>query len=334
MEGDGEKLIFRPVPADSADSNGITFAENEKYLAAALASGAGAVIVPAETPSIAKTAIRVVSPRVAFGQVLAAFVIPMPAAGIHPTAQIADDAQIDPTASIGPYAVVESRAVIGANTNVMAHCYLGPECQVGSDCELFPGVVLVQSVTVGDRCRIHANTVLGADGFGFVWNGSFQQKVPQVGVVVIGNDVEIGANSCVDRATCGATMVADGVKLDNLVQIGHNVRVGQHTVMAAQVGIGGSTIIGERNVFGGQSATSDHVTVGSDMVFGGRSGIMGSMDQPGEYYGAPPVPISTAMRVLALQARLPDLFKRIRALENELERLKNGTHVPKADNQD
>jgi len=324
LDGPGDLHILRPVPADSNDSSGITFAENEKYLAAAISGEVGAVLVPAETPVVAKPVIRVAQPRMAFGMVLSAFVVPMPRGGIHPTAQVSSEAVVDSTASIGAYAIVESGAQVGAGATVMAHAYIGQGCVVGEKSEIYPHVVLVQDVRMGVGCRIHAGAVIGADGFGYYWNGTHQQKVPQVGGVLIGNYVEIGSNTCIDRATCGDTVIADGVKLDNLVQVAHNVKIGAHTVIAAQVGLSGSTVIGERNVFGGQAATSDHVTVGDNMVFGGRTGITGDMDAPGEYFGTPAVPLSTAMRVIALQTRLPELFKRMRAMERELEHLRDG----------
>jgi UDP-3-O-[3-hydroxymyristoyl] glucosamine N-acyltransferase len=327
LDGPGDLFISRPVPADSDDVYGITFAENEKYLAAAISGQVGAILVPAETPKATKPVIRVAQPRMAFGMVLAAFVQAMPTCGIHETAQISEDAVVDPSASVGPYAVVEAGAKVGAGANIMAHAYIGQGCEVGDKCSIYPSVVLVQDVRMGVGCRIHSGAVIGADGFGYFWNGSHQQKVPQVGGVLIGNYVEIGANTCIDRATCGDTVIADGVKLDNLVQVAHNVKIGAHTVMASQVGLSGSTVIGERNVFGGQAATSDHVTVGDNMVFGGRTGITGNMDTPGEYFGTPAVPLSTAMRVIALQTRLPELFKRMRAMERELEHLRDGKDI-------
>lgn len=322
LDGPPDLVISRPVPADSDDDTGISFAENEKFLRSALSSGIAAILVPAETAPIPKPCIRVAHPRMAFGIVLAAYERQRELQGIDPTARIHESAQIDPTAAIGPYAVVEADASVGPQCRVMSHAVIGPGCRLGEGCDVFPHAVLVQDVTLGRRCRIHPGAVIGSDGFGYFWNGQAQQKVPQAGGVILGDDVEVGANSCIDRATCGETVIAHGVKIDNLVQIGHNCRIGAHTVMASQVGISGSTVIGERNVFGGQAATSDHVTVGNDMVFGGRSGVMGDMDTPGQYFGTPPVPLSTAMRVLALQGRLPDLYKRMRELEKQIEELK------------
>lgn len=324
-DGDSSLEIHRPVPAGDGDPSGITFATNENYLRTALATSVGAILVPLETPSVQKNVIRVAEPRLAFGMVLGAFSQPMPTSpGIHPTAIIHPNSQIAESASIGAYVIVEEDAVIHENVKVLPHCYIGQNCQVGENTILYPHVVLIQDIRIGKKCIVHSGAVLGTDGFGFNWNGQYQQKVPQVGGVKVGDNVEIGAYTCIDRATCGDTIIHDGVKFDNLVQVAHNVKIGSHTVIAAQVGISGSAQIGERNVYGGQAAISHHVSIGDDMVFGGRSGIFGNMDQPGEYFGLPAIPLSTSMRVMALQNRLPELFKRMRALEKELEDLKNG----------
>lgn len=326
LAGDAELRISRPVPAGESDPHGITFAANEKYLRLALESQVGGLIVPAETPAKSgQNLIRSADPRRAFGVVLSLFERTWPVEpGIHPTAVIHPAATVASSASIGPYAIVEEGATVGEECVLMAFAFLGPGCGLGDRSRMFPHSVLVQDVRTGTDCIFHSGSVIGSDGFGFAWNGSFQQKISQAGGVVIGNSVEIGANTCIDRATAGDTVIADGVKLDNLVQIGHNTRIGAHTVMASQVGISGSTVIGQKNVFGGQAATSDHVTVGDNMVFGGRSGIIGNMDQPGEYFGLPAVPLTTAMRIMALQTRLPELFKRLRSLEQQLEKLSDG----------
>ncbi|MBX3113715.1 MAG: UDP-3-O-(3-hydroxymyristoyl)glucosamine N-acyltransferase [Fimbriimonadaceae bacterium] len=325
-DGDGSYELSRPVPAGTNDPLGITFATNEKYLKAALETEIGAVLVPIETPKVNRNVIRVADPRLAFGMVLGAFSKPVPAQpGIHPTAIVSTSAKVSDSASIGAFVIIEENAFVADNAKILPHCYIGENCQVGENTILYPNVVLVQDIRVGKKCTLHSGVVVGTDGFGFNWNGEYQQKVPQVGGVIIGDNVEIGAYTCIDRATCGDTVIADGVKFDNMVQIAHNVKIGAHTVMAAQVGISGSATIGERNVYGGQAAVSHHVSIGDDMVFGGRSGIFGNMDQAGEYFGLPAVPLSQAMRVMALQNRLPELFKRLRSLEQEIAELKNGT---------
>lgn len=324
-EPSGEDVtIVRPVPAGYDDPRGITFAGNEKYLKQALASQVGAIIVPAECPDVPKPVIRVPNPRAAFGVVLAVMRRPLPLnQGIHPQASIGKGAQIDETAQIGPFAVIEDGARIEAGAQIFPHCYVGEGCVVGENSILYPGVVLYQDVHIGQNGIIHSGVVLGADGFGFAWTGQDQMKIPQVGGVIIGENVEIGANSCVDRATCGETTVGNGTKLDNLVQIAHNVSVGEHTVLAALVGIGGSTEIGDRVVMGGQAATADHVKVGDDVILGGRTGVTTDVTEPGEYFGLPAAPVHTSMRSMALQQRLPELFKRLKALEKQVKELSN-----------
>nr|HMS56504.1 UDP-3-O-(3-hydroxymyristoyl)glucosamine N-acyltransferase [Fimbriimonadaceae bacterium] len=238
--------IRRPVPSDSDDSFGITFAENEQYLTKANATSVGAVLI---CPSLSteKPHIVVDSPRAAFGRLLAEMVRPLPyAPGIHPMAAVSPEAQVDPTASVGPFAVIERGVKVSAKARVYAHAYVGDGCTIGEGAVIFPHAVLVQDVHVGARSVIHSGVVLGADGFGFGWDGKTRVKVPQIGGVHIGDDVEIGANSTVDRATAGETRIGNGTKLDNLVQVAPNVRIGEHGVIASQTGISGSTTIGDR----------------------------------------------------------------------------------------
>lgn len=330
LEGPADVVIHRPVPAGMEDPHGITFAGDPNYLSKALSVQVGAIIVPVETPPLPCPVIRHVNPRQAFGMVLGIMDRPLPLAeGIHPTAVISESARIDPTARIGAYVVIEAGSSVGPGAVIHPHCYIGDQCSVGAQTVLYPRVTLVQDVTVGDRCILHAGCVLGADGFGFAWTGTHRAKIPQVGQVILENNVEIGANTCIDRATCGATVVREGTKLDNLVQIGHNVTIGEHTVMAAHVGISGSCEIGSRVVMGGQAALSDHVKVGDDIVLGGRTGVVSDVTEPGQYAGLPAMPIAHAMRSMALQARLPEMYQRLRALERELASLKSAQRETK-----
>ena len=323
LRGPADFVVLRAVPAGSDDPQGITFAENEKYLARCVSSGVGALIVGKGTGAIEKPVVCVDSPRAAFGLLLAQMVRPLPLPpGVHPSAIVSPLARVDPSASVGAYAVVEKDAVVSAGCRVYPFAYVGENCRLGEGCVVFPHAVLYQDVVLGARCVVHSGAVLGADGFGFAWDGERQQKVPQVGGVVIGDEVEIGANSCVDRATCGDTRVGSGTKLDNLVQIGHNVAVGADSVLAALVGIGGSSIVGDRAALGGHVAVSDHVTITDDVVIGGRSGVFQDIVDAGQYLGLPPLPLSSALRLMALQARLPEVFKRIKQLEEEGEALR------------
>lgn len=321
LHGPPDLKILRPVSADADDPYGIAFAESADYLQKAEASGVGALILPRSLQST-KPTIYVDHPRLVFGALLAECDRPLPIApGIHPTAVVAEGAEVDATASVGAYAVVERGARIGASARVYPFAYVGENCLVGAGSVLYPHAVLYKDVTVGARCIVHAGAVIGADGFGFLWDGQRRVKVPHAGGVELGDHVEIGANTTVDRSMTGVTRVGTGTKLDNLVQIGHNCTIGEHTVMASFVGISGSSRIGSRCVFGGQAALSDHVTVGDDITFGGRTGASQDVLEPGAYFGTPARPVGEAMRAFALAPRLPELFQRLRKLEKALERL-------------
>ncbi|MEX2242770.1 MAG: UDP-3-O-(3-hydroxymyristoyl)glucosamine N-acyltransferase [Fimbriimonadaceae bacterium] len=323
LVGPADLPIARAVPAGYDDPEAVTFAESEKYLAACLASKVGAVIVKTGTPAIGRPAIFVESPRAAFGYLLARMARPLPLApGLHAKAIVSPDSHYDASASVGAFAVIERGAKIGADCRIYPFAYVGENCILGDGCIVFPHAVLYQDVVLGARCVVHSGAVIGADGFGFVWDGDKHTKVPQVGGVVIGDDVEIGANSCIDRATCGETTVGNGTKFDNLVQIGHNVSVGTDTVLAAQVGVGGSTTIGNKVTIGGDAVVSDHIAIADEVVLGGRSAAFQDIEEAGQYFGLPPLPIATAMRVIALQARLPELFRRLKSLEDEVEALR------------
>lgn len=319
LHGPADLFIKGPVSADSDSPDGIAFCESPEYLAQS--TGVGALVLPRDLDTD-KPHIKVDQPRRAFGLLLALADTPMPlVAGIHRTAIVHAGAQIDPTASVGPYAVIEDEVVVGPRTRIYPFSYIGHRCEIGADVTVYPHAVLYKDITVGDRTIIHSGVVLGADGFGFLWDGKRRIKVPQAGGVTLGNDVEIGANTAIDRATTGETRLGNGTKIDNLVQIGHNCTVGNDTVIAALTGISGSSHIGNRCIFGGQSALSDHVTIGDDITFGGRTGTSKSLSEPGIYFGAPALPIAEGMRVYTLNSKLPELFKRVKELERQLAKL-------------
>jgi len=298
VSGSADLRIIRPVPAGDDDPGGITFAESDKYLAMVESSTVGAVIVPPGW-ALSKPALFHPHPREAFAMVLALFRRPLALSeGPSPQAAIDPSAEVDPSASIGPMAYIGPRARIGAKSRIHPHAYIGEGCQIGADCEIYPHVVLLQDVVVGDRVVVHAGAVVGADGFGFVWDGQRRVKVPQVGRVILEDDVEVGANTCIDRATCGDTVIRRGSKLDNLIQIGHNCEVGEHTVIAALTGVSGSVRIGDRVTMGGQVAVADHVSIASDAILAGRTGVMGSIETQGEYFGTPATPAREALRLL------------------------------------
>ncbi len=315
-------IVRRPVPADSDDPEGIAFCESEPYLEKAHASGVGALILPYSLRSNLKPAIYVEYPRLAFGKLLAITQRPLPLnPGIHPTAVVHPDAYVSESAQVGPFVVVEQGASVGAKAKIYPHCYIGDSCRVGAGSVLYPNVVLYQDVTVGERCLIHSGAVIGADGFGFMWDGTRQFKVPQVGGVEIGDEVEIGANTTIDRATAGTTKIGSGTKLDNLIQVAHNVQIGRDSVMAGQSGIAGSSKIGDRATIGGLVAISDHVTITDDVTLGGGTGVASDIHEKGAYFGRPALPAGEGLRAFMMVPKLPDFLSRIRALEKKVKEL-------------
>ncbi len=322
LVGDADFVVLRPVPAHSNDPHGIAFAESEKYIEAALASGVGALIIPPTVAGILLPHLKHPRPRLAFGVLLHMNNKPLKLEpGIHESAIVHPSAKIHASAKVGAYCVVAAEAVVEENASLFPFCYIGERCIVGANSTFMPRVTLVQDVSVWSGCIIHSGAVLGSDGFGFVWDGMSRVKIPQTGSVIIGKNVEIGANSCVDRATCGETTVGDGTKVDNLVQIAHNVQMGADGILCSLSALAGSSVLGDRSVMGGQSALRDHVTVTDDVILAGRTGVMSNISKPGEYFGLPATPIKESMRQMASIRRLPDLLDRVRKLEKRIQEL-------------
>lgn len=326
--GDGSLRIDRPVPSHSRDPHGIAFAENVNRVQEAWEAGVGALIAAPEFAEAGRVMILHSEPRRAFGVVLALFKRPLASSpGIHPTAVVHETAMVAVGASVGPFCVVGPEAVIEEGAVLHARCFVGDRSCVGASSLLYPGVTLYQDVLVGSDCIIHSGAVLGSDGFGYAWNGQEHVKIPQVGRVVVGNKVEIGAGTCIDRSTCGDTVIGDGTKLDNLVQIAHNCRLGRHVVLASQVGIAGSCTLGDGVVIGGQAGLKDHVNLAAGVQLGAQSGVMSDLE-PGAYFGSPAIPMRESLRVTAAGRQVPDLIKRLRQLEAEVARLAGSQKDP------
>jgi UDP-3-O-[3-hydroxymyristoyl] glucosamine N-acyltransferase len=254
--------------------------------------------------------------------VLALFHPPtLPAPGVDVSARVAADARVDPTASIGALAVVESGASIGPRVRVDPLVYIGARAEIGEGSVLFPRVVVYADSRLGRRVIVHAGAVIGADGFGFIPGPHGHQKLPQVGIVVVEDDVEIGANSTIDRATLGETVIGRGTKIDNLVQVGHNVEIGEHTLVAAQVGIGGSARLGANVVLGGQVGVGDHVKVGDGAVLAGQSGAAQDVGPGERLTGTWPRPVVQAIRIWRAEAKLPELIRSLKRVEKRLQAL-------------
>jgi len=317
-EGQGDLEITGVAPLESAGSHDIAFAGNRKAAANAVESGAGCLLVTEDFPK-GRTLIRVADPRGAFARV-ARLLFP-PAAvipGIHASAVIDSTASIDPSAAVGPLAVIGANTRIGARSSIGAGCAIGSGVQIGSDCVVHSNVTIYDSVTIGDRAVLHSGCVLGADGFGFVRTGDHYEKFPQIGRVEIGDDVEIGANACVDRAALGVTSIGDGAKLDNMVHIAHNCRIGRHVVIAAQTGLSGGVVVEDYAVIGGQVGIGDKARIETGAVLGSGCGILTSkiVRKDQVVWGTPARPLKQHLEQLANLARLPELRKRVAEIED------------------
>ncbi len=314
--GDDHALLTGFAAAEQARPGDLTFAENEAFFARAEESAASAILADSRFSSTKKILIRVPNARIAFAKALALFFPePVHPAGIHPLAVVAASAQVDPTAHIGPHCTVGERVKIGARCVLQAGNFVGDDAALGDDTHLFPNVTLYPRTEIGRRVRVHAGTTIGSDGYGYVLDGAVHRKVPQVGNVIIGDDVEIGANVAIDRGALGPTVIGRGTKIDNLVQIAHNVEIGEHCLVIAQVGIAGSSKLGNYVVLAGQVGIGGHLKIGHQVTVGAQSGVMTDIPDKATWLGAPAQPDRQFKRqVLAIQ-RLPDLLKRIAEFE-------------------
>ena len=303
---------------EAAGPEDLIYVDSPRHLDRAAASRARCVLVAPEMRLAGKTLLRAANPKLAFAKAVA-LLLPAPrvAQGIHPTALIASSARLAAGVAVGPYAVIEDEAEIGAGTQVGAFCFLGRGARVGENCRLHPRVTLYPGARLGNRVVVHAGTVIGSDGFGYVFGEGRHWKFPQVGTVEIGDDVEIGANTTIDRGSLDVTRIAAGVKIDNLVQIAHNVRIGEHSVVAAQTGISGSSVVGKGVVIAGQVGIADHCTLEDGSVAGAQAGIpTGKTIRSGQtVWGTPARPLEKFKQQYAWFARLPELAERIRTLE-------------------
>jgi len=317
--GDGSVVLKGFAPADRAQSGDLTFAENENFFARAEQSAASAIIASGNLSSAKKPVIRVADARLAFARVLPLF-FPEPAfaPGIHPSAVVAASAKVDPTAHIGPQCIVGENACIGARSVLQGLNFLGTGCQLGDDVNLFPNVTLYAQTEVGNRVRIHSSTVIGSDGFGYVLDGATHRKVPQIGNVVIRDDVEIGSNVSVDRGALGPTVIGAGTKIDNLVQIAHNVSLGEHCLVVSQVGIAGSTKLGNYVILGGQVGVAGHLKIGNKVSVAAQSGVMHNIKDGEKWFGSPAQPDRQTKRQLIAMQQLPELIRRVAELERKL----------------
>ena len=327
VEGRADASVHTFAKIEEGVEGALSFLSDPKYEPYLYQTQSSVVLVPtAFQPSqpVRPTLVRVDSPREALARLLALYESMKPRrTGIDPQASVAPTAHIGKDVYLAPFAVVGEHAVIGDGTSLHAHAVVGDGAHVGEGCILYPGAVVYHDCRVGNRCILHAGSIVGADGFGFAPTAEGYEKIPQIGIAVLEDDVELGANACVDRATMGATIIHRDVKIDNLVQVGHNVEVDSHTVLCAQVGIAGSTKVGEWCTFTGQVGVAGHISIADHTTLGAQSGCPGSIRKPGQtLLGTPPIDPKVFARAFAVYKNLPDMAAQLRALRKEVETLK------------
>jgi len=323
--GDPEKVITGVSGVREAKEGDITFIASSRYLKYLVATKASCVIVKDVIPDLSIPQIKIMNPYYGFAKAIECF---YPKAS-HPSAIsteafVAESASIGSHVSIYPFAVVSGHAIIGDNSVIMPGVFIGENTRIGRDCLIYPNVTIREGITLGDRVIIHSGTVIGSDGYGYVLENGEHYKIPQVGGVIIEDDVEIGSNVSIDRATLGNTVIKKGAKIDNLCQIAHNVTIGERSLIISQAGIAGSTEIGELVIIGGQAGIADHSIIDSGAIVIGGSGVMKGHIKKGVYSGYPAIPHATWLRAQALFAKLPEMNKRIRELEEKISRLEKG----------
>jgi UDP-3-O-[3-hydroxymyristoyl] glucosamine N-acyltransferase len=327
--GDSAALIQRIADLENAGERDIAYVENEKFFSAAAVSKASCLIIPTGAESRADfnnpALIEVSNPKLAFA-IIAEVLHPAlrREPSIHPTAVIADTADIALTAFIGPHVCVGDYAHVGAYTRLEAGVVIGANVTLGDECVLHPNVVLYDGVSLGHQVILHAGVCIGADGFGYVRDDMGYHKFPQVGTVIIEDEVELGAHTCVDRAALGRTRIGRGTKLDNMVHVGHNCDIGERVVIAAQTGISGSVVIEDDCVIGGQVGFGDHIRVQSGAVIGSKAGVLpGKIVRPGVWWGIPIQPLNEYKRLNAHLGRLPQMREEIKELRERLKQLED-----------
>ena len=320
--GPGDAHITGAASLVDAEQGDITFFGNAKYLPALKTSRATCALVPTGfSESIPATQLQVDNPSLAFAKILERFG-PREAtyeAGVHPTAVIGTGVQLGAGVSIQPHAVIEANAVIGDGTMIGAGAYIGHGVRVGSDCRIHPNTSIRERCILGDRVIVHCGAVIGSDGFGFELVEGRYVKIPQIGIVQVDNDVEIGANTTIDRARFGRTWIGEGSKVDNLVMIAHNVVIGKHSIIVSQVGISGSTRVGNYVTLAGQVGVVGHVEIGDQAVVGAQAGVTKNLPGKQMYWGTPALPMAEKKESLALVGRLSKLWDRVKRLEQRLD---------------
>ena len=323
--GDGSCIIESVAPLDEAGKGSISVLMNARQSSRLESTGATAVIVSREIDQAPLPIIRVASPELALVTLLSTYFAGYRPAedGVHPTARIHPSAEVDEKADIGPHVTIGPHTSVDRNVRIGAGVAIGAHCRIGAGTWIFANTTLYDQVSLGEGVIIHSGTVIGSDGFGYFQGSGGARKIPQVGGVEIGDEVEIGANTTIDRATMGMTRIGRGTKIDNLVQIGHNVVIGDHVTICAQVGVAGSTVVEAGSLIGGQAGLSDHIKVGAGSRIGGQAGVTKSIPAGSTVSGYPARPHNQARRIEAAIKRLPDLLQQIQILEARIKDLEN-----------
>lgn len=323
LNGDGQLPIAGAAALSDAGPGQITFADREQMLEKLAAADVAAVIVPRDVVPESTPYIAVDNPRNAFTEIVHRFQPPREQnhVGVSAAATISDSAEIAEDVDIHPGAFVGDEVRIGTGSTIHSGVHLMAGCQLGAGVTIYPRAVLYEDTVIGDRCRIHAGAVLGADGFGYDTIDGKHEPIPQLGIVELGCDVEVGANTTIDRATFGATRIGDGTKIDNQIMIGHNCQIGRHNILCAQVGIAGSTQTGDYVVMAGQVGVRDHCEIAGGVQIGAQSGVSENLTEAGRYLGSPAVPASQEIRTLMARQKLVEFGRRMRRIEKTLDEL-------------
>ena len=329
LVGSPDTTITNLASLEEAGPHDLTFLTGDRMLKMSGSTEAGALLAHRRLPEIVNPHIVVANPTLAFAQVAQAFFCPIsPPRGIAATAVRGLDTQIGPDVSIWPGVTLGDRVTIGARVTLYPNVFVGNDTIIGDDTLLYPNVVIREGCTIGARVIIHSGTVIGSDGFGYVQDKGRHYKIPQLGGVTIEDDVELGANVTVDRATLGQTVIKQGTKVDNLVQIAHNVMIGAHSILVAQVGIAGSTRVGHHVMIGGQAGLADHIVIGDQVMIAARAGVNRSLDSNQIVSGAPAMPRELWLKAQAVIPRLPELRQAVRTLEERTKQLGKSTMAP------